>query len=269
MSCETPYNNKKMKKGLLLFGALLLAASPIQAQAPDPLADIGGLEMSRPDLVRYMEYYNQVLASDAYSERTQQRAKSGITLIQQRLNVGDFKIGDRVILAIQGEWDNVADTFPVEAGPEITLPVMGTVSLRGVLRSELETHMTAELGRFIQNPVVQAESLIRIQIMGQVGRPGFYTVQSTDLIGEAIMTAGGPTTQANIEKMKILRATEEIWAGDVLQEAMADGLTLDQMSLRAGDQIEVPQVSSRAWTSEAVRIGIMITVATLFGTRVF
>lgn len=269
MSCETPYNNKTMKKALILFGTLLLAASPLQAQAPDPLADIGGLEMSRPDLVRFLEYYNQVIASDAYSERTRARAKSGITLIQERLDMGDFKIGDRVVLAIQGEWDNVGDTFPVEAGPEITLPVMGTVSLRGVLRSELETHMTAELGRFIQNPVVQAESLIRIQILGQVSAPGFYTVQSTDLIGEAIMTAGGPTSQANIEKMKILRATEEIWEGEVLQEAMADGLTLDQMSLRAGDQIDVPQVSQRAWTGELVRIGLMVAVAGIFGTRIF
>ncbi len=260
----------RMKKGLLLFGALLVAAPSLQAQAAaDPLADIGGLEMSRPDLVRYLEYYRQVLDSEAYSGRTKARARSGIELIQERLDVGDFKIGDRVVLAIQGEWDNRADTFPVAAGPEISLPVMGKVSLRGVLRSELESHMTAELGRFIQNPVVRAQSLIRLQIMGQVGTPGFYTVQSTVLMGEAIMRAGGPTQNADLKKMKILRSQDEIWEGEVLQEALADGLTLDQMSLKAGDQIEIPQVPTQAWTSGLLRIGIMVGAAALFGARVW
>ena len=206
-------NRKTMKNALLLFGALMLSAVPLQAQEVDPLADMGGLEMSRADLERYLDYYNDVMQSGAYSARTRARAEQGIVLIQERLRNGDFRIGDRVVLTIQGEWDNVPDTFPVEAGPEITLPVMGTVTLRGVLRSELEAHMTAELGRFIQNPVVQAQSLIRIQILGQVGQPGFYAVQSTDLIGDAIMTAGGPTSQANVEKMKIIRANEEIWEG--------------------------------------------------------
>jgi len=260
-----------MKKGLLLLiGALFLATSTVQAQTVvDPLDDIGGLEMSRPDLVRYLEYYQQVVDSDAYSGRLRARARAGIQLIEERLNVGDFKIGDRVVLTIQGEWNNAADTFPVEAGPELTLPVMGKVSLRGVLRSELEAHMTAELGRFIQNPVVRSESLIRLQIMGQVTAPGFYVVRSTVLIGEAIMTAGGPTNTADIEKMKIVRSNEEIWSGDVLQEAMTDGMTLDQMSLKAGDQIEVPQVATRAWTGAVLRVGLMIGAATLFGARVF
>lgn len=260
----------RIKNAFLLVAAMLVAApAAAQAQAPDPLQDIGGLEMSRANLIQYLEYYRQVIDSDAYSARVRARARSGIDLIEERLRDGDFKIGDRVVLTVQGEWDNRADTFPVEAGPEITLPVMGKVSLRGVLRSELESHMTEELGRFIQNPVVRAESLIRLQILGQVGAPGFYTVQSTQLIGEAIMNAGGPTSTADIEKMKILRSNDEIWEGEVLQDAMADGLTLDQMSLKAGDLIEVPQQPVNRWTGEVLRISLMIGAATLFGARVF
>ena len=40
--------------------------------------------------------------------------------------------------------------------------------------------------------------------------------------------------------MYIERAGERIWTGEHLQQAIADGRTLDQLSLQAGDQIVVP-----------------------------
>lgn len=260
-----------MKKLLgTALAALALLAPGLGAQTSEALANIGGLEMDRDALHELRAYYQGVIDSPAYSGATKQRARNGMELIEERLANGDFRIGDRVVLAIQGEWANQADTFTVEAGPEITLPVMGKISLRGVLRSELETHMTRELGRFIQNPVVAATSLIRLQILGAVGQPGFYTVPSTMLLGEALMRAGGPATTARLDDLKISRGEEEIWEGDALQEAIADGLTLDQMSLRAGDQLELPGSSQRSnvWNG-LVRWGVVLTASLLFGVRAF
>ena len=69
--------------------------------------------------------------------------------------------------------------------------------------------------------------------------------------------------------MKLIRANEEIWEGEVLQEAVADGLTLDQMNLKAGDQFEIPERSQSRWTGELLRIGLIIGASALLGQRVF
>ena len=148
---------------------------------------------------------------------------------------------------------------------------MGTITLRGVLRSELEDHLTKELGRFIQNPIVQAEARMRISVLGEVGSPGFYTVPATMLVGEALMRAGGPGQNADLDDLYIERQESgdqrRIWEGDALQDAMAQGFTLDQMNLRAGDVIQLPQVPSRTIWSNVARFGLVLGTALIFGVR--
>lgn len=259
---------------IVLAALMLPGLAPMEASAQrdETLVNLGGLEMTRAGLIDLMAYYQDVVSSPGYSGRLRDRARNGIALIQTRLDEGDFRIGDRVILSVQGEWPT-PDTFPVEAGPEITLPVMGRISLRGVLRSELESHMTTELGRFIQNPIVQAESLLRLSILGEVGQPGFYTVPATMLVGEALMRAGGPGQNADLNRLYIERQESgdgrRIWDGETLQDAMAQGFTLDQMNLRAGDLIRLPPVPTRTWTTNLVRYGVVLGTSLIFGIRVF
>ena len=257
---------------VLLMVPMVLQPAPASAQEDVALMNLGGLEMTRSGLQELMAYYQDVVSSTGYSSRVRERARNGISLIQTRLDEGDFRIGDRVILSVQGEWPT-PDTFPVEAGPAVTLPVMGRIALRGVLRSELEAHMTRELGRFIQNPIVQADSHIRIAILGEVANPGFFTVPSTSLVGEVLMQAGGPSQLADLDRLFIERQElgddRTIWNGDALQDALAQGYTLDQMNLRAGDVIQLPEErSTRLWTGVA-RYGLVIGTALLFGVRVW
>ena len=78
------------------------------------------------------------------------------SLFGSALRTGDFQAGDEVALLIEGGGVVQWDTLTVEAGPLIDVPTLGPILLEGVLRSELETHIEVELGRFIQLPRVQA-----------------------------------------------------------------------------------------------------------------
>ncbi len=259
-----------------LFAAIAIVAStlaggPLEAQTPPIRAQLGGLQMTRADLQDLLDRNQQVLGSSAYSATMRERARRDVEMILSRLDEGDFRIGDRIILLIEGEW-TTADTFVVEAGPQITLPILGEIPLRGVLRSELEDHLTEELGRFIQQPVVHAETTIRLFITGAVGNQGFFNVGSTLLVGEAVMRAG-IAGNADLDDIRITRREfdrdVDIWEGDPLQDALATGLTLDQMNLQAGDQIVVPEeTSSRIWSS-VIRYGVVLGTFALFGIRVF
>jgi polysaccharide export outer membrane protein len=150
-----------------------------------------------------------------------------------------FQVGDRILLRVEGD-SALSDTFTVVAGPALRLPTVGEISLAGVRRTDLEAHLTRELGRFLKDPVVQAHALIRVSVAGQVVRPGYYAVPVDLVLADAVMLAGGATSDARVDRLQVLRGTSALWSGAALQAQIARGATLDDLGMRAGDRIQVP-----------------------------
>ena len=188
--------------------------------------------------------------------------------IRERLELGDFRVGDRIVLGIQGE-NQGSETVIVEPGREITVGGMGRISLTGVLRSDLQSHLTREIGRFMRNPVIRTTSLIRLSIQGRVGRPGFYVIPATALLGEVIMQAGGPGQGADLENVQVERSGEVLLDGAELQAAFAEGRSVDQLNLRAGDQITVPGTTTSSIWSLVGRYALIFASTLFLGVRAF
>lgn len=258
-----------MRALLLLLGLLLGPVPPLAGQVEDAW-DPRGLEMERSELEDLHDRLQALAGSPAYSDAVRADAARDAELIQRRLELGDFGVGDRVRLQIEGE-EPLPESLPVEPGPKITLPVVGAISLAGVLRSELQDHLTREIGRFIHDPVVHSESLVRVAVLGRVTRPGFYTVPSDVLIGDAIMLAGGPAPDADMANLRVERAGEIIWSGAELERAVAEGRTLDQLNLMAGDQLMIEGTSGGGSSilRSLLLTGITLATTLLFGVRAF
>ena len=169
-----------------------------------------------------------------------------------------FQVGDRILLSVEGD-SLLSDTFTVVAGPAVRLPVIGEISLEGVARPEIEAHLTRALGRYLKGPVVHARALIRLSILGEVARPGFYAVPSDVVLADALMVAGGPTQTARADKLRIERSGTRLWSGARLQEAIARGATVDELGLRGGDRIVVPGRGRDAESTVRI-IGVLATV---------
>ena len=183
--------------------------------------------------------------------------------IHARLTDGDFQQGDRIVLTVEGESQHpdrpvpvqqprtierqLSDTFTVGAGHELVLPVLGSISLRGVLRAELQPYLTQEIARFVKDPVVHAKALVRVSVAGAVAKPGFYFVASDAALSDALTAAGGPTQDAKLDKVRIERAGTRILQGNELRLAFTEGRTFDAMNLRAGDRFVVPGVPGHAY----------------------
>jgi len=61
-----------------------------------------------------------------------------------------------------------------------------------------------------------------------------------------ITLAGGPVQQADLDKAFVRRGDEVIWGKGVFREAMQKGLTVDELNLRAGDEMVIdPQKRPR------------------------
>src|SRR5947209_11241786 len=171
-----------------------------------------------------------------------------------------FQAGDRILLHVEGD-SALSDTFTVVAGPALRLPAIGEISLAGVRRTDLEAHLTRELGRYIKDPVVQARALIRISVVGEVTRPGYYAVPSDLVVADALMVAGGATKDARVDRLRILRGNASLWSGNALQTEIARGATLDQLGIRAGDRIQVPghRDAESTWRIVGIVVGSLAT----------
>lgn len=175
-----------------------------------------------------------------------------------------FQVGDRILLSVEGD-SALSDTFSVVEGPALRLPQIGDISLANVPRAGLEPYLTRELGRYINDPVVTARALIRISVMGQVARPGFYAVPVDLVMPDALMVAGGATPDARLEKLQIIRGNSALVGSAALQRAIARGATLDQLGVRAGDRIEVPRGADpeSKWRIGAMIIGSVATAVSI------
>ena len=224
---------------VLLFGAGAGAAQ----QPPDSAA--ASVQVTRQQLEDLLRQLQESSESPAYSSSMRARSRVEATLLSTRLAQGDFQIGDRISLTVDRE-STLTDTFTVAPGRLLNLPGIGSIPLAGVLRSELNGYLTTQIGRFVRDPVVRTKSLIRVSVVGGVARPGYYTAPTEALVSDVLMQAGGPTGTARLLEMRVLRGRETLWDGDRLQQAIAEGRTLDALSLQAGDRIEIPVQSNTA-----------------------
>lgn len=244
---------------LLLIGTLVLGSAVVAAAQTSRGWDPTGLQLSRSQLEELKNRFEETASSTAYSGTLRSQAREEAALISERLTEGDLRIGDQIVLGVEGQ-QALTGTFTVVAGRMIVLPEIGEVPLTGVLRSELQPYLGSHLGRYLVNPVVQARSLIRLEILGLVGRPGFYMIPSDMLLSETLMQAGGPSATAALDQVRIVRGKQTIWKGDRLREAMIEGRTLDQLSVRAGDGIHVPAQKGRFPALTTV-MGVVTTAA--------
>jgi protein involved in polysaccharide export with SLBB domain len=254
------------KAGLLLSLLLPLSAGAAAGQATTERS-ASPWQMSRPEMERSLARYETVATSGPGDRDTRMRARQEAALLRSRLTDGDFQPGDRVVLYVEGE-PALSDTFVVSQERALQLPLLGEIPLRGVLRAELQPYLQQQIARQIRNPVVRAQSMMRLAVFGGVGRPGFYLIPSSELLTEVIMAAGGPANGARMNKVYVERGGQRIWQGAALQDAIIEGRTLDQLSLRAGDRVVVPtgtslsNVNQVAWiASTLVSLGYLLTRA--------
>ncbi len=197
----------------------------------------------------------------------QQNRTSEAFLLRNRLQRGDFQEGDRIVVSLLGS-TAYNDTIVVRSGKLLPLPRMGEVQLDGVLRSELSQRVSSHLARFLRDSSVKVTPLLRLAVLGQVGRPGFYYTPADVLLSDVIMMAGGPGQGADLNRMSIRRAGDTIWNAQDTRTAVSDGLSLDRLHLRAGDEVYVAERKQGLNWLQVLQIGgtvlgLVVAVITL------
>ena len=74
-------------------------------------------------------------------------------------------------------------------------------------------------------------------VAGPVQRPGFLEFASEMLLSDAIMKIGGPVLNADLHNIVIQRGTEEAWGRNAIDVALQEGISIEQLGLKSGDQM--------------------------------
>jgi hypothetical protein len=237
-----------------LAGSVVVAcllASPAAAQSG------GGVLTSRSELMSA-----ESTASRSHDGGTGNNALAAAA-IRQRLRDGDFRVGDRVVVRISGAATRT-DTLIVSAGPVLEVLPNITIPLSGVLRSEIQPLVKTEVLKYIKAHQVVVTPLIRVGILGEVARPGYFGFASDLPLTDAIMGAGGPSPTANVGRSVVNRGGKQYRSSEETRAAIAKGLTLDQFGLNAGDELIVGRRRELISPPILTIVGVLASVMTVF-----
>ena len=231
-----------------LFGlAAMLVATPLAAQSPDTLflrlASSQRAQVTRAELEASLRQIEGVLASSGYSDALKSQKEEEAAVIRRRLAEGDVRPGDVVALAVSGH-PELTGEFTVTTERTIVPPGAGPIPMGNLLRSEVEDYLRQQMRRFVREPLVRADAMIRISLFGGVQRQGFFVVPASALLTDVIMAptaGGGPAQNQQLEKSEIKRGDRVIVDKDQFTAALRNAYSLDQLNLQAGDEIRVGQ----------------------------
>jgi protein involved in polysaccharide export with SLBB domain len=249
----------------IVMALLVLLLAPAFALAQELSPEWSAPHLTRAELQEMLERYEAVASSEEYYGPVRERARLESAQIRQRLEQGDIQQGDRILLRVENH-PELSDTFTVSAGRKLLLPAIGEIPMEGVLHSELQDYMAVQIGRFIRAPTVYARPLIRLEVLGAVRNPGFYAVPSDVLVSDVVMVAGGPTGNARVDRVRINRGQQVLWDGERLRAAVLDGRTLEQLSVRPGDGVFVPERRSTLQTfrDASMIVGGVLSITYLY-----
>src|SRR5215470_12242066 len=123
---------------------------------------------------------------------------------------GTFVIGNDDVLSIN-VWKepDVSRSIPVRSDGRISLPLVGEVQATGRTPLQLEEEITNRLRSYIAEPevtvMVQQINSEKFNILGQVAKPGSYSLNRGTTVLDAIATAGGFRDFAKQKGVYILR----------------------------------------------------------------
>jgi polysaccharide biosynthesis/export protein len=113
--------------------------------------------------------------------------------------------GDKLRIVVYGQ-EGLTNTYAIDAGGAITMPLIGSVPARGRTPSGLASEITGKLRNgYIRDPsvAVEIESYRPFFILGEVAAPGQYPYVPNMSVESAVAIAGGFSPRARRDRVTL------------------------------------------------------------------
>jgi polysaccharide export outer membrane protein len=170
--------------------------------------------------------------------------------------------GDSVRIVVWRKPEFSGD-FVVAPDGSITHPLYRSVQVAGVPFATAESNVRRFLGRFEESPQFVMEPLVRVAVSGEVGRPQVFAVRPETTIGEAVARAGGPTEDANRNRIRVFRMEPGGGQHELLINLSDPSTGSSTLPVRSGDQIVIDRRKSLLRDVLLPAFGLIGSIASL------
>ena len=159
-------------------------------------------------------------------------------------------IGDQITVSVP-DFPEFNSTGPVDPDGNFLVPILGRIPVLGLTLDEVQTKIRLELGRkyLREEPeviaVLTTARPVQLTILGEVQRPGFYSIAPNTPLAQVLLAAGGGTPRADLRSIVVRRVLVD---GTVLEEKLdlytplIKGERLPDMRLQGGDAVIVSKL---------------------------
>ena len=172
--------------------------------------------------------------------------ESAIKVVTDRKEMpvpGDYIIGpgDEVKILFWGRV-NANYNLVVDRNGNITIPQVGPIPVAGLTFEQMSKHLIKQAEQFVGANIdvtMGALKSMQIFVLGDVKRPGAYTIGSFATITDALLIAGGPAGIGTMRNIQLRRKDKVITTFD-LYDLLLKGDKSKDTILQAGDVVFVP-----------------------------
>jgi polysaccharide export outer membrane protein len=157
----------------------------------------------------------------------------------------------------------------------ISFPLVGEVRVVGLTTDQASSVLAQRLEKYFIHPVVsitlQSPTLPYVSVFGEVLRQGAITYQRGLRVTDYIALAGGPTPNANLGKVRVVRfqmggvPTKSVHTIDV-DRILREGDIAFNYELKSGDWIYVSRRFTINWGTILSTLALAVSILNLYFT---
>ncbi|MCK4251297.1 polysaccharide biosynthesis/export family protein [candidate division WOR-3 bacterium] len=179
--------------------------------------------------------------------------------------------GDLLEIVILGE-EELSRTLMVMHNGTISFPLIGEIKVAGLTTEQAVELLVEKLKKYFTHPVVsiifKSPTLPYVSVFGEVLRQGAVEYQRGLRVTDYIALAGGPSSKANLGKVKVVRLQTETSLVETINvnEILNKGLMEKNFELKSGDWIHVSKKFSINWIAVLQFATLTLTALNLYIT---
>jgi polysaccharide export outer membrane protein len=170
---------------------------------------------------------------------------------------GDYVIGpgDNIRVQLFGN-QNETFTLLVSRDGTVNFPKLGPISTNGLRFDELQSMLEGRVGKEMIGTTASVTlgrlRSMRVFVLGDVRRPGSYTVSSLSTMTHALFISGGVGSTGSLRRVQLKRSGRVVETLD-LYRFLLGGDSSNDLRLQPGDVVFVPPVAGRVTVEGEVK----------------
>lgn len=155
--------------------------------------------------------------------------------------------GDQINILLWGRL-NAQHSLTVDREGKITIPQIGPVYVAGMTYEQMSKHVIAKAEQIVGTNIditIGSTRSIPIFVLGDVKKPGAYTIGAMATVTDALIMARGPSAIGSMRRVEVRRKNKVITYFD-LYDLFLKGDKSRDVTLQAGDVVFVPITGPQA-----------------------